>query len=354
MRRPIAVVLPFLFVAAAFASDVFIPIAGTVNNFHTDARIVNPEDQTITVGAQLLPICALNADGSTSCPASTAVVQSITLAPRSMKVLDDIVSNTLNSSGLAGIRLTSSSANDDFTATARIYAQTPLGTLGQFLTASEQSDGLIKGIIQQLKSNNDFRTNIGMLNPNSTSTSVTLFLHGATGVVAKRTINLQGFAVIGPTAVGALFSNIPAGTDLSDFWVAFQATQKIIAYGSVVDNATTDPTYVDAIEDIGIDSATSGPSTLTFDVAAHSFAYTITPGGKITAKVGDTVVLQLHTTDTTHGFQMPGFVDAVNLTHTAIERRFTVTSAGTFPFFCSFPSCGSGHSSMEGEMVVSP
>jgi hypothetical protein len=336
----------------SLAEDRYLPIAGSVGSFRTDARIVNPTNAEITVNAQLLPICTLAADGSTSCPATPAVVFPVTVPARSQKVLDDVVATTLNSTGLAGIRLTTD--DKEFTATARIYAQTQTGTLGQFLTATEPVDGLTRGIVQQLKSNSAFRTNIGLLNPNGTATDVTLFLHGASGVVATRTINLQGLAVIGPTNVTALFSSIPAGTDLSDFWVAFQASQKIVVYGSVVDNATTDPTYVEAVEDSGADSIISGPTTRTFDVLAKRFQYDVTPGGKITAKVGDTVVLRIHASDFSHGFFMPGFVDSftINNNGTVFERTFTVTQAGNFPYFCTNSACGIGHTEMDGLMEV--
>lgn len=96
----------------------------------------------------------------------------------------------------------------------------------------------------------------------------------------------------------------------------------------------------------------------TFEIAAREFAFTINPGGgsRFTVTVGDRVVLKLRSIGTeTHGFQLPPFVDSVNLLSggSVVERSFTVTEAGTFPFFCTVSSCGTGHDNMIGTMVVS-
>lgn len=341
----IAAVMPF----SAQAKELFIPVAGSVGNFKTDARIVNPTSAQITVNAQLVPTCGVNPDGSTSCPASTQVVVPIVVPARQMKVLDDVIARTMNSSGLAGLRLSTESA--DFTATARIFADTGNGTLGQFVTASQASEGLTKGILQQLKSNASFRTNVGMMNPNNTEANVTMFVHSGATLVKSKSFKLQPFAVIQPVNVTALYG-IGSGVDLSDFWVSFESTQKIIAYGSVVDNQTTDPTYVAAVPDSGTDAQPAGPQTRTFDVTARDFTYTVTPGGKIVANAGDTVVLRLTSAQGTHGFQLSPFIGATTLTQgTTIERTFQVPVAGEFTYFCTVV-CGGGHFEMDGLMTV--
>ena len=57
MRSRILLSLAILsFATAGFSKDVYLSIAGTVNNFHTDARIFNPSGtKDITVQAYFLP-----------------------------------------------------------------------------------------------------------------------------------------------------------------------------------------------------------------------------------------------------------------------------------------------------------
>src|SRR5260370_10497448 len=76
-----------LFATNACAKDVFLSIAGTVSNFHTDARIFNPSGtKDITVQAYFLPV-------GTGITNNNSGVQpmAVTVPKRSMKVLDDVV-----------------------------------------------------------------------------------------------------------------------------------------------------------------------------------------------------------------------------------------------------------------------
>src|SRR6266446_9597 len=118
-----------LFATNAFAKDVFLSIAGTVSNFHTDARIFNPSGtKDITVQAYFLPVGLGNNSG--------AQPVAINIPKRSMKVLDDVVTAVFSTSGIGAIRL---SCDDDFVATSRIYAVVSSATLGQFVQGLDVS-----------------------------------------------------------------------------------------------------------------------------------------------------------------------------------------------------------------------
>src|SRR5437773_2210826 len=142
MRRIVVPALLLFVSTSLFAKDVYLSIAGTVNNFHTDARIFNPSfTKDIEISATFLPVG--NADNS----GRTAVT--ISIPKRQMRVLDDVVTAVFNASGLGAIRLSSA---DDFEATSRIYAQTPTGTLGQFVPGLQPAAAKTKGALLQLKS----------------------------------------------------------------------------------------------------------------------------------------------------------------------------------------------------------
>src|SRR5438105_3471392 len=98
--------LPFAllsFATPGFSKDVYLSIAGTVSNFHTDARIFNPSaTKDITVQAYFLP------NGTNN---SSVQPVSITVAKRSQKIYDDVVTSLFSGSGIGAIRL---SSEDDF------------------------------------------------------------------------------------------------------------------------------------------------------------------------------------------------------------------------------------------------
>src|SRR5213592_3050273 len=139
----------FFFATAVFAKDVYLSIGGSVNNFRTDMRIFNPSStKDIQVQAYLLPIGGVDNSG--------VQPKTITVPKRQQMVFDDVVTSLFQSSGLAGIRLSSS---DDFVATQRIYAGTSAGTLGQFVGGVDAASAKKNGLLIQLKASpSSFRT----------------------------------------------------------------------------------------------------------------------------------------------------------------------------------------------------
>jgi hypothetical protein len=334
------------------AAEVFIPIAGSVGVFRTDARVFNPSyTDTITIEASLLPVG--NIDNSGVPPIE------ITIAPREMKVYDDVVSSLFSATGLGGIRFASGS---DLGATARIFADNDPGTLGQFVVGVPAGSALTKGVLIQLKSSEAFRTNLGFMNTSSSAdANITLRLYDNSNTeVASTTQIVKPFGVFAPTNVTQLFPGVTA--DLSDCWVSFESDEPVIVYGSVVDNLTTDPTYVPAIPDTGV--MPPQPTVKEFRVEAFQFDYTVTPtggsptGDQIVVSQGDQVRLILTANDNGtgngHGFSMSPFVSSRTLRagqETVVE--FTASESGTFTFICTVV-CGGGHSGMRGTMTVQP
>lgn len=350
MRLRIQLICAFLlFATNVFAKEVYLSIGGSVNNFRTDARILNPSaTKDITVDAAFLPIG--NVDNTAVQPVR------ITIPKRQMVVYDDVVSTLLHASGLGAIRLSSA---DDFVATQRIYAATASGTLGQFVPGLEINQALFKGVVLQLKNTANFRTNIGMVNIASGPAHVTFYLYDKNNAVVgtPKTETLQPYGVIGPTNFAGYLN---AGTaDLSDAWISFTSDQPIFVYGSVIDNQTTDPTFITASADSGAPITTPPPATSskTFDVTLSSWEINIVPKPNIA--VGDKVTFRIRTNDSIHGFQLFGpdgenLVPSLTLPASAgvTERTFTATKEGTYSYFCTYPSCGAGHTDMSGTFTV--
>lgn len=93
----------------------------------------------------------------------------------------------------------------------------------------------------------------------------------------------------------------------------------------------------------------TAPTTQTFDMVAQQFEFS---PSTITVNVGDTVVLNLTTSDVPHGFSLPQFDVSTTITPGKTKTvEFVADEAGTFTFSCSVV-CGSGHSGMKGQIVV--
>ncbi len=355
MRRLLILCALLVLATTGFAKDVYLSIGGSVNNFRTDTRIFNPSfSKDIQIQATLLPIG--NVDNS----ARQSIA--ITVPKRQMLTYDDVVASLFTSSGLGAIRLSSS---DDFVATQRIYATTSAtacqdaGTLGQFVPGLETSQAAKLGVLIQLKSSSAFRTNIGAVNPNSVTANVTWRLYdknnAPVGSVNALVMppTLQPFGVVLPNSITTIF-NAP-GADLSDAWVSFSSDQPILAYASVIDNVTTDPTFIPMSADSGVPPAQ--PGAFTFNVTEQNFSITISPS-PADLKIGDVVTFHITVRDSNHGFQLtePDGVVAIPSTifapGTTADRTFTVRKNGTYSYFCTNSGCGSGHDSMIGTFNV--
>lgn len=355
MRFRIALTLVLLAVASsAFAVDRWIPIAGTVGNFRTDARILNPSgEKDIEINAYFLPV---NASNNNERIAGTPV--KIAVPKRSMKVLDDVVASVFSATGLGAILFTS---NDEFVATSRIYAQVGASTLGQFSPAQGPGLAITKGLVIQLKVNAAFRTNVGAVNIANAPTTVTWNLYDKNNAkIATAQKTMAAYEVTGPTTVLGFFPNIPAGADLSDTWVSFSSTNPIFAYGSVIDNVSTDPTFVSMAQDTGSDPVVVTPTVKDLNVTLSSFD--IQFGGssnRNTLKVGDAVKITVQASDGTHGFALFGPDGSIVVpdnvyTDSTPAKTFNVTMSktGTYTYFCTFSACGTGHADMSGTFDV--
>ena len=339
------------------AKEVWLSIGGTTANgsFKTDARIFNPSTtKDIQIQAYYLPVG--NVDNSAVQPLTP-----ITVLKRQMVIYNDVVTSLFHSSGLGAIRLKS---DDDFVATQRIYAVASNGSLGQFVGGVDASSAKAKGVIIQLAASGTFRTNVGAANPNASAAHVTWHLYDRNNVVVGTafTVTMPPYAVISPSGLAG-YAVGGAGADLSDAWLSYTSDLPIVAYGSVIDNGTTDPTYIPASEDTGVAAVTT-PSGKVFVISEHggtnsASGIDITPTITGTSiKPGDTVTFQISAHDSTHGFRLldPNGVPLLDLTvaqdGAPIERTLILGTEGTYVFYCTITTCSPGHLNMQGSFNV--
>jgi plastocyanin len=343
-----------IFATAASAKEVWLSIGGTTagGTFRTDARIFNPSTtKDIQIQAYYLPVG--NVDNSAVQPLAP-----ITVLKRQQVVYNDVVASLFHSSGLGAIRLKS---DDDFVATQRIYAVSTSGTLGQFVAGVDASSAKAKGVIIQLQSGASFRTNVGAANPNSSAANVTFRLYDKNNAVVgtPKTLVIAPYGVIAPSGLTGYADGVPGNADLTDSWLSYTSDQPIVAYGSVIDNGTTDPTYIPAAEDTGVAIVTPPASGNAFNVTTRSSTITISPGiTQGTLKPGDKVTFSFSGHDTTHGFRLvdPDGIVVLDVTVPPDEPVFTKTvtlgGEGTYLYYCTITTCSTGHLSMQGTFPV--
>jgi len=96
-------------------------------------------------------------------------------------------------------------------------------------------------------------------------------------------------------------------------------------------------------------AAQSSSNVKEFSIIAKKFEFV---PGTITVNKGDTVKLNIKSEDVDHGIAIPEFnvkKDIPAGQEATVE--FVADKAGTFPFRCSV-YCGSGHSDMDGTLIV--
>jgi len=352
MRLRLFALTALLFIAtAASAKEVWLSIGGTTagGTFRTDARIFNPSTtKDIQIQAYYLPVG--NIDNSAVQPLAP-----ITILKRQQVVYNDVVASLFHSSGLGAIRLKS---DDDFVATQRIYAVASNGTLGQFVAGVDASAAKAKGVIIQLQSGGAFRTNVGAANPNSTVANVTFRVYDKNNALVgnAKTIVMAPYGVIAPGGLAG-YGDVPGNADLTDSWLSYTSDQPIVAYGSVIDGGTSDPTYIPAAEDTGV--AVVIPTGNNFNVTTRSSVISISPViGQGTLKPGDKVTFNFSGHDTTHGFRLvdPDNVIVLDVTvppdAAVFTRTVTLSAEGTYQYYCTITTCSPGHLSMAGTFPV--
>lgn len=86
-----------------------------------------------------------------------------------------------------------------------------------------------------------------------------------------------------------------------------------------------------------------------FDMTAKQWDFI---PGTITVNEGDTVLLHVTSIDVAHGFALTEFGVSERLEPgQTVDIEFVADKKGTFTFFCNVV-CGSGHSTMNGQLIV--
>lgn len=132
--------------------------------------------------------------------------------------------------------------------TARTFNDAPSGTFGQFLPGVVAGEGIApsrSGVLPQLRSEADFRTNVGFVNLTGAACTATIQLYAGSGDPVGSPIGLSV-----PAAGWVQSNRVFGGTDCLSCYAVVGTDApgcELWAYGSVVDNGSGDPTTVPVV-----------------------------------------------------------------------------------------------------------
>jgi len=171
------------------------------------------------------------------------VNQSITYA----NALSDLFGLS-NGAGAIAIEASSATSTPAIRVTSRTFTTGSAGTYGQSVPTVSTDDLTTTLLMTGLESDANFRTNIGLVNRSAAAVAAGLTLYDANGTViatAAVTLPANNFQ---QSSLASFFPSVTGGsyTALS-MRVDSTTASAVSAYGSVIDNRTQDPVYIQAI-----------------------------------------------------------------------------------------------------------
>ena len=206
-------------------------------DWRTDLSIFNPGSAAIDVTLDYY-----KADGALS--------SSFTLQPLTFLSIPDVIGTTFSAPNTFGA-LTATCLNDDQPLIfSRTYNQVEQGTYGQGIRASPYGATFYQGdnaFLTGLKNTTAFRSNVGFFNLQDIPIEVQLILYDEAGVELSSAS--YPLAALSHLQVNNIFSSLSLTGDHEAAWAKVWADTlwgRFAAYGSIVDNRTGDPIYLEA------------------------------------------------------------------------------------------------------------
>jgi len=174
------------------------------------------------------------------------------IEPGGVSAYNDVVTDKFNANGLGGSIVLTTNTASSLVATGRTYTiDAQGGTFGQFIPGVSPSQGVALGDrplqILQLEQSTNFRSNLGLaeLSGNSAHVRITAYVPDSkTSVSTEFDLAPNEFRQIGRVLASSGFN---LGTNVYNARISVEVTSgsgRVAAYGSVIDNASSDPSYV--------------------------------------------------------------------------------------------------------------
>jgi hypothetical protein len=234
-------------VSAVSATRSVIPGIAELNNgaanFHSDVRIFNGGNVPITANLTFYP---------QRNPGGAKTTTPLQIAAGEQRALDNILPSLFAESATGGSIVVTTNSASSVVTTARTYSiGANNGTFGQFIPGVTPAEGIGVGDralqILQLEQSQNFRSNLGLVELTGQPAHVRITLtvpDSRSSPVTELDLGGNEF-----NQLGSVIASMLPGKDVYNARIAVEVisgTGRVSAYGSVIDNATQDPTYVPA------------------------------------------------------------------------------------------------------------
>ncbi|HUJ13870.1 MAG TPA: hypothetical protein VL284_08800 [Thermoanaerobaculia bacterium] len=213
-------------------------------SFHSDVRLFNGGTTAVTVTPTYYP------QGGGTPVAGTP----FTLGGGQVKAFNDMIATTFNQPSSGGQVVFTTAAASSLVATGTTYTIDPTannGRYGQFIPGVMSTQGIANGDqplqILQLEQSTNFRSNVAVfeLTGNPATVHITAYVPDSK-ITASTDVQLAGNQFM---QLNSILAGMYPGQDVYNARVSVQVTGgtgRVSAYGSIIDNASLDPTYVPA------------------------------------------------------------------------------------------------------------
>ncbi len=208
------------------------------STWRTELAVFNPGSGAVELGLRFLP--ADHDNGAATCVAGP------TVAAGASALLEDVVLGTFGQGSAAG-GIAVYAGGAALVVSSRTYNQAASGTFGQAIPGRSAGEALAPGevgYLVELHENGAFRTNLGFLNTSaSVSAVVTVDYYDQDGVaLGQRVVTLRPLE---QHQENRAFTAVTAEAVTNGRARVRVSGAPVLAYASVVDNQTSDPSYLE-------------------------------------------------------------------------------------------------------------
>jgi len=212
------------------------------SNFHSDVRIFNAGTSDVNATVNFYPFAGFpGADAKT-----------LSIPAGHIAALDNVLPSFFGVSGTGGSIVVTTPSTSALVTTANTYSNSQNGTFGQFIPGVVPAGGIGAGDrplqILQLEQSDRFRSNVGLaeLTGNPVDLEITLYMPDSkASPVLPVSLAPNEFKQIN-SIISSFFGQTGQTYNARVAVQVTGGTGRVAAYGSVIDNQSSDPTYVPA------------------------------------------------------------------------------------------------------------
>jgi plastocyanin len=344
--------------AAGDSSRITLPAAASIVGgapFFSDVRVFNTS-YTSTIAVTATYRCFLG-----SCPTHAPQLDFM-LAPRESKAFNDMIAAAFlapNSAGGVEFGVDSGGTVDDIAVTSRLYSTAPTATVGMFIPGAASSAAHPLTFLEQIANSGPgagFRTNVGAFNAGDTGVTATFSVFNGGVLLGSQDRQIPPHSGVQINSIFSAINQASVATD--NAVVVVKASGDLFTYAAVIDNNTSDPSFVAGAEDKPAPPGFPPPPTATPvpaptpTPAARTAIVSVGQGGMnfvdqnsgsstTTIQVGDTVRwnwaggFHSTTSGTCSGSNCHPDGQWDSGAGSGMTFNFRFTQAGTYDYFCT-------------------